>query len=111
MKIGEYELRDGKTVWRKLGYTKSDISIPICKIYGDTSVIRERIFIRLFTPSIEYNSKYTPLAHGSVVPIVDRILNRPAGEIGYDVKGGVSESKYWCDCDEDRTKCSCEDDW
>ena len=73
MKIGEYELRtDGFSdrkdiVYRTLG-TKT-CSVPVCRIYGDTDAIRERIFIRLFTPTIKYDSKYTPLAHASVLPI------------------------------------------
>ena len=91
--IGEYKLV-GDMVWRKLGYTKSDISIPICKIYGETDAIRVRIFNTLFDdyvpPGItqeEIDHNYSPLAHASVEPIDQ------AHPEGYDVREGVSEDK------------------
>ena len=84
--IGEYKLV-GDMVWRRLGYTKSDISIPICRIYGETDAIRVRIFKNLFA-----DKTYSPLAHASVEP-VDQAHPKAPEVLGYDVREGVSKGK------------------
>lgn len=104
MVIGDYELRtDGFSgrkdiVYRKLG-TK-DCSIPICRIYGETDAIRERIFKTLFTdyPYGRGIMHYSPLAHASVKPIPQSHPEAPE-VFGYDVREGVSKDKLLgCGC-------------